>query len=422
MTDVRMIALDILLEYSGSRAFLSEVTKEALAKYAYLEERDRAFIKNLVTGTVEKQIALDYTIDQVSSVKTAKMKKIIELIIRMAAYEIIFLDHVPARASVNEAVRLAKKKHIAGLSGFVNAVTRRVADLSAKGGIDYPDDRIRYSCPEPVYDILQETYGREKTSRIIKASDGIGAQYIRVNVSKTDPDSLIGILGSEGISARRTSLSENALSVSAFNPAESRAFREGLFSMQDASGIAALDAAKICENERIIDICASPGGKAALASEYMHGTGEVLAFDISEEKKKRIDENIARLQLSNIKSAVKDALVFDETLKDSADLVIADLPCSGLGVMGRKVDIKYRIKREDITQLQELQRRMLDNAVRYVNKGGRLLFSTCTITVQEGTAQRDYIREISGFTLLDERQFLQGVDECDGFYYAVFQR
>lgn len=422
MTDVRMIALDILLEYSGSRAFLSEVTKEALAKYAYLEERDRAFIKNLVTGTVEKQIALDYTIDQVSSVKTAKMKKIIELIIRMAAYEIIFLDHVPARASVNEAVRLAKKKHIAGLSGFVNAVTRRVADLYVKGGIDYPNDRIRYSCPEPVYDILQETYGREKTARIIKASDGIGVQYIRVNVSKTDPDSLIGILGSEGISARRTSLSENALSVSAFNPAESRAFREGLFSMQDASGIAALDAAKICENERIIDICASPGGKAALASEYMHGTGEVLAFDISEEKKKRIDENIARLQLSNIKSAVKDALVFDETLKDSADLVIADLPCSGLGVMGRKVDIKYRIKREDITQLQELQRRMLDNAVRYVNKGGRLLFSTCTITVQEGTAQRDYIREISGFTLLDERQFLQGVDECDGFYYAVFQR
>ncbi len=422
MTDVRMVALDILLEYSGSKAFLSEVTKAALAKYAYLEERDRAFIKNLVTGCVEKQIALDYVIDRVSSVKAAKMKKIIRLIIRMAVYEIIYLDHIPARASVNEAVKLAKKKHIGGLSGFVNAVTRKAAALSKEGGIDYPDERIRYSCPQVIYDILLESYGPEKTSRIIKASDEVSPQYIRVNVSKTDPDSLIKILGSEGTKTCKTPLSKNALKTEAFNPAQSRAFRDGLFSMQDASGIAALDAAGIREDQRIIDICASPGGKACLAAEYMLGTGKVLAFDISEEKKKRIDENIARLKLSNIESGVKDALIFDETLENSADLVIADLPCSGLGVMGRKVDIKYRIQREDIMQLQELQRKMLDNAVRYVNKRGKLLFSTCTITKEEGTLQREYIESISGLTLLEERQFLQGVDECDGFYYAVFQR
>ncbi|MBQ7464093.1 MAG: 16S rRNA (cytosine(967)-C(5))-methyltransferase RsmB [Lachnospiraceae bacterium] len=422
MTDVRMVALDILLEYSGSKAFLSEVTKAALAKYAYLEERDRAFIKNLVTGCVEKQIALDFVIGQVSSVKPAKMKKIIKLIIRMAVYEILYLDHIPVRASVNEAVRLAKKKHIAGLSGFVNAVTRKAAALYEEGGIVYPDDRIRYSCPQVIYDILSETYGPEKTSRIIKASDGLSPQYIRVNVSKTDPDTLIETLNAEGIKACKTPVSKNALKTAPFNPAASPAFMEGLFSMQDASGIAALDAAGIRENERIIDLCASPGGKACLAAEYMRGTGKVLAFDISEEKKKRIDENIERLKLSNIESGVKDALIFDETLENSADLVIADLPCSGLGVMGRKVDIKYRIQRDDILQLQELQRRMLDNAVRYVNRGGKLLFSTCTITGEESVLQREYIESISGLTLLEERQFLQGVDECDGFYYAVFQR
>lgn len=415
-----MVALDILLEYSGSKAFLSEIIKAALDKYSYLEERDRAFIKNVVTGSVEKQIALDHVIDSVSSVKTAKMKNVIRLIIRMAVFEILYMDRVPARASVSEAVKLTKKKHIGQLSGFVNAVTRKAADRFEKGQITWPDAKIRYSCPDMVYGLLTDTYGEEKTESIIKASDGISPQYIRINTSKTDLKTVEERLKSEGVRTEETPLSKNALKVFGLNPSHSEAFNEGLFSMQDVSGIATMDAAGIRENMLIADLCASPGGKACSAAEYMHGTGKVLAFDISEEKKKRIDENIVRLGLGNIETAVKDALVFDESLEGRADLVIADLPCSGLGVMGRKVDIKYRIQRKDIDDLAGLQRRILDNAVRYVNKGGKLLFSTCTVTKQETTAQKDYIKSISGFTLLSERQFLQGIDDCDGFYYALF--
>ncbi|MBR5375831.1 MAG: 16S rRNA (cytosine(967)-C(5))-methyltransferase RsmB [Lachnospiraceae bacterium] len=421
MTDVRMVALDILLEYSGSKAFLSEIIKAALDKYSYLEERDRAYIKNAVTGCVEKRIALDHVIDSVSNVKASKMKKVIRLIIRMAAYEILHMDHIPPRASVNEAVRLAKKKHIAGLSGFVNAVTRKIAENFEKGAITFPDDRIRYSCPQIIYDLLTEAYGPEKTLRIIKASDEVSPQYIRVNTSKTDTDALIGILKDEGTDIQKTPVSENALKIFGLNPSKSPAFNEGLFSMQDLSGIAAMDAAGIHDDMTVIDLCAAPGGKACSAAEYLKGTGKVLAFDISENKKKKIDENITRLGLQNIESRVKDALVFDEGLEGKADLVIADLPCSGLGVMGRKVDIKYRIDRQDIDDLADIQRRILENAIRYVNKGGRLLFSTCTVTPQETTAQRDYIGSISGLSLLSERQFLQGIDDCDGFYYAIFE-
>ncbi len=420
MTDIRMVALDILLEYGGSKAFLSEIIRAALDKYSYLEERDRAFIKNAVTGSVEKQIALDYVIDSVSSVKTAKMKNVIRLIIRMAVYEILYMDHVPARASVSEAVKLTKKKHIGQLSGFVNAVTRKVADLSEKGLITFPDAKTGHSCPDMIYELLVDAFGPEKTEKIIKASDEVSPQYIRINTSKTDIASVKERLKNEGIKTEETALSKNAMKVFGFNPSHSEAFKEGLFSMQDLSGIATMDAAGIRENMIIIDLCASPGGKACSAAEYMRNTGKVLAFDISEEKKKRIDENIARLQLSNIESAVKDALVFDDSLEGTADLVIADLPCSGLGVMGRKVDIKYRIQREDIDSLADIQRKILDNAVRYVNKGGKLLFSTCTVTKQETVDRRDYIKSISGFTLLSERQFLQGIDDCDGFYYALF--
>ncbi|MBO4374369.1 MAG: 16S rRNA (cytosine(967)-C(5))-methyltransferase RsmB [Lachnospiraceae bacterium] len=420
MTDVRMVALDILLEYSGSKAFLSDLTGSALEKYGYLEERDRAFIKKTVTGCVEKQIALDHVINSVSSVKTGKMKRIIRCIVRMAAFEIIYMDHVPPRASVNEAVRLTKKKHIPQLSGFVNAVTRKIAGLFEDGEVSFPDDRVRYSCPEMIYRLLTDAFGPEKTLSIIKASDEVSPQYIRVNNSKTDAAALMGILKAEGVEVFETPLSKNALRVSGLNPSESPAFRDGLFSMQDASGIAAMDAAGIRENMTVVDLCASPGGKACFAAENMRSTGKVIAFDISEEKKNRIDENTARLRLSNIESRTGDATIFNSSLEGLADLVIADLPCSGLGVMGRKVDIKYRIQEEDIAQLQELQRKILDNAVRYVNKNGRLIFSTCTVTPQETTHQRDYIKSISGLKLLSERQFLQGIDGCDGFYYAVF--
>ncbi|MCR5650287.1 MAG: 16S rRNA (cytosine(967)-C(5))-methyltransferase RsmB, partial [Lachnospiraceae bacterium] len=420
MTDVRMTALDILLQYDGSKMFLSDLVRASLDKYSYLEERDRAYIKSVVTGCVEKRIALDYIIDRVSKVRTAKMKKVVKLIIRMASYEIFFMDHIPARASVNEAVRLVKKKHISQLSGFVNAVTRQVSALFEEGGDIWPDTKTRYSCPDIIYSLLTDTYGTETADSIIKASDEVGPGYIRINTLKTNTDSLMKKLKAEGVEAEKTPLSENALKVSGLIPGQSRAFKDGLFTVQDLSGIASLDAAGIKEGMTVIDLCAAPGGKACTAAEYMHQTGRVLAFDISEAKTEKINENIARLGLENIETKVKDALLFDETLKETADLVIADLPCTGLGVMGRKVDIKYRIQKEDIENLAMLQRQILDNAVRYVKPGGKLLFSTCTITKEETVSQRDYIRNKPGFNLVSERQFLQGIDPCDGFYYAVF--
>ena len=203
MTDTRSLVLDILEEYERSGVFLSDIVRAVQDKYDYIGERDKAFIKSLATGTIEKQIALDAVIDGVSDIKVKKMKPVIRRIIRMAACEIIYMDHIPARASVNEAVRLTKKKHIGGLSGFVNAVTRKIALLCEAGQISFENDRIRYSFPEFVFDLLKDGYGEETALKIMEASGKCQRLYLRVNGSSCGRDELMDILKKEGIQAEK---------------------------------------------------------------------------------------------------------------------------------------------------------------------------------------------------------------------------
>ena len=421
MTDIRNLVLDILIENEEEGTYLSDIIRAVQEKYAYLEERDRAFLRTLSLGTVEKKLALDYVIDTVSSVKTRKMKSIIRHIIRMAAYEIMYMDHVPSRASVSEAVRLTKKRHMAGLSGFTNAVTRKLAALNDRKALTFPDDRIRYSFPESVFETLVGSFDKETALKIMKSSEERRPLYLRVNSGKCSVSDLKEILKKEGVKTEAAPFGSFALRAPHFDVGRSASFKEGLFSVQDISSMAALEAAGIKKGMKVLDLCAAPGGKACFAAELMEGTGEVLAFDISGEKTEKIEENIKRLGLKNIRTGVNDASRYQESLKESADLVIADLPCSGLGVMNRKVDIKYRIKDEDIDSLVCLQRKILDNAVRYVKKGGRLLYSTCTLTKKENSCQAEYITESLGLKEVCQRQFVQGIDPCDGFYYAVFE-
>jgi len=420
MTDTRSLVLDILEEYERSGVFLSDIVRAVQDKYDYIGERDKAFIKSLATGTVEKQIALDAVIDGVSDIKVKKMKPVIRRIIRMAACEMIYMDHIPARASVNEAVRLTKKKHIGGLSGFVNAVTRKIALLCEAGQISFENDRIRYSFPEFVFDLLKDGYGEETALKIMEASGKCQRLYLRVNGSRCGRDELMDILKKEGIQAEKPQMGDHGILVKDYIPLRSEAFLNGLCSVQDLSSQLCIEAAGITGDEDIIDLCAAPGGKACFASELLKGRGSVRAFDISDDKVQKINENIKRLGLNNITALVKDAEIYDEGLKESADIVIADLPCSGLGVMGRKVDIKYRVTREGIISLAALQRRILDNACRYLKSGGKLVFSTCTLTHEETDMQADHIESAKGLKKLFEKRFIQGVEPCDGFYYSVF--
>lgn len=445
MINTRAVVLEILIRYEKEGKKLRPLLLDIMEKYRGLDRRDRAFIKQLTEGTVERLIALDHIADQVSRTKSRDMKPVIRMIIRMGIYQLVFMDHVPDSAAVNEAVKLAHMKHMGGLGSFVNGVLRSVARLRDKG-IRFPDMETEYSCPSWIADIFRREYGEEKASEMIRACAGERPVYIRANQTLTGTEDLIAILQKEGITAEAVKgVSDgiepcHTLKITSGHliPSESESFGKGLYSVQDLSSQMAVYALwneiKVYINEdksvdiKIIDLCAAPGGKSCFISEMCKGEEAVspgfkwsiTACDISERKLEKIRENTARTKASDINTTVNDASLFNPEFEGKADVVIADLPCSGLGVIGRKVDIKYRTKPEDVIKLCELQRKMVNNARRYLKPGGILMFSVCTVTGEETAGQSDHIEKI-GLHKVSERFFLQGADPCDGFYYSLWK-
>ena len=446
--DTRAIALEILLSWEkglkegrgiGScrpdgdgdihKAYqkASDIIGGALAKYGWMEKRDRGFIKNIAEGTIERLLTLDYVIDRFSRIKAAKLKPIIRMIIRMGAYQLLFLPDIPKAAVCNEAVKLAKHKHFDGLSGYVNGVLRSIGRSNI--GIDSIEELpYRYSMPEWIVDRLLKTFGQEKTVDILKASLGRRPLFIRVNVTRTDRERLMERLIPEGAEALIPDCSSLQIDLpfalelkTAESPGALPSFREGLFSVQDLSSMAVGALASPKEGERVLDLCAAPGGKACHIAELLSNSGYVEARDISPARAESISENKERLGLENIRVEISDALEEPRGTEEKFDIVLADLPCSGLGVMGRRNDLKYRVKPEDIPSLQALQRKILQNALRYLKAGGRLVYSVCTITEEETVEQSRWIEENLRLHRDTERLFLPEAGGMDGFYVAIFK-
>ncbi len=432
------------MRYEREGIKLTPLLLDVLEKYDEMDRRDRAFVVSLVEGVVERLITLDWVINEVSDRHTDKMKPVIRMIIRLGAYQLLFMDHVPDPASVNEAVKLVRTKHMDGLSGFVNGVLRAIARLRDEG-IKYPGIEVEYSCPQWIADSFRSAYGDNKAGNMIRAGIGIGNLYLRVNQRLTDKDVLSNRLAEEGIKTEPVRTANGGelpytllVRSGRLVPSESECFRKGLYSVQDLSSQQAMyelwDQILVYIKSHnivdinIVDLCAAPGGKTCALAEMLDGNinhmsdigYNLRAFDVSGAKLKKIRENIERTGSDNICSCINDATIFNEEMEKSADIIIADLPCSGLGVIGRKVDIKYRVRQDNINVLCKLQRDIIDNAVRYLKPSGILMFSVCTVTKEETVEQASYIEKI-GLHKISERLFLQGIDPCDGFYYSIWQ-
>ncbi|MBQ8956842.1 MAG: 16S rRNA (cytosine(967)-C(5))-methyltransferase RsmB [Lachnospiraceae bacterium] len=435
--NTRLIVLDTLMKYEKEGMKLKPLLLDVQGKYDSADRRDKAFMSSLAEGVVERLITLDWITDRVSSLKTGKMKPVIRMILRMGVYQLVFMDHVPDSAAVNESVKLVRLKHMDGLGGFVNGVLRGVIRYRDRG-IVYPDAKTEYSVPDWIAEMLRGTYGEEKTLRLMEESVSESPLYLRVNRNRTDTGSLIKLLDEEGIKAEKVSEDDNiypyTLSVKSGRliPAESESFNKGMYSVQDFSSQRAIyelwDIAGVYINKKnivdinVIDLCSAPGGKTCFMAELLSGRSfSITAYDISESKLEKIRQNTDRTGVNGVETKVKDASVYAPELDEKADIIIADLPCSGLGVIGRKVDIKYRVQPSDIAELCKLQRSMIDNAVRYLKPGGILMFSVCTVTKEETSEQSDYIQEY-GLHKIAERLNLQGVEAGDGFYYSIWQK
>lgn len=443
--NLREMALEILLETEKNGAYPNVLLKQTLDKYLYMEKQGRAFLTRLVEGTVERKITLDYYIDSVSKTPVKKMKPVIRCIMRMAAYQILYMDGVPESAACNEAVKLAAKKGFSTLKGFVNGVLRSLA--RRKNEIVLPDEEknpiralsVRYSVPEWIVEKLLTDYGTQATKNMLEALyENVGTTTIRVNNSKISTEECKKILEKEGVHVQAAPYVENALELSGYDSLVFlESFQKGFFQVQDVSSMLVGLAAAPKPGDMVIDVCAAPGGKSLHVADLLNGTGHVQARDLTDYKISLIEENIERCGFTNITAKRADACILDEGARETADIVIADLPCSGLGVLKKKSDIKYRMTQEQIDELVKLQRVILKNAAAYVKKGGTLIYSTCSVAVEENETQAAWILEnlplepvslegcISGELLKNTPekgyvQLLPGREKTDGFFLAKF--
>ena len=420
----REIVLDILLELNRTEAMSHLVIGAALKKYQYLLKHQRSFITRLAQGTLERRIELDYIINQYSKTPVRKMKPLIRSLLEMSVYQLKYMDNVPVSAVCNEAVKLAGKRHFVNLKGFVNGVLRNIARNDC--ACEYPDQKkylsVRYSMPEELVAFFKKQADDTTVESILAGFYKEKTTYIRCNTKKLTVEELKAHLLSENIQAEAVEGLPYALKITGYDYLLAcESFQRGEFFVQDISSMLAGELASPAPHDRIIDVCAAPGGKSMNVALKLTD-GSVEARDLTPLKTQLIRENIARLGLDNISVKEWDARVSDTASKESADIVLADLPCSGLGIIGRKPDIKYHTDVEKIEQLASLQREILTVVQEYVKPGGTLVYSTCTVHKEENEGNVDWFLENYPFTLKEQIQMLPGVDAWDGFFIAKLER
>lgn len=445
--NIREIVLDLLLELERENEYENVLLAAVLEKYDYLDGREKAFIKRVGEGTVERRIQIDYVLDQFSKIKTAKMKPLIRALLRMSVYQILFMEHIPDAAVCNEAVKLAKKRKFQSLQGYVNGVLRAVA--RGKETVVYPDRQkeptaflsVCYSVPVWLAKHLSDAYGMERCERILQSF--LIRRPVCVRLQETLPASeregLLETWRRTGVTVQEHPYLPYAVEVEKTEGIRNLAgYEQGAFAVQDISSMLVVEAAGIQAGNTVIDVCAAPGGKALHAAAKLAGTGRVIACDVTAYKTARIEENADRMNAENVEVRIQDARVTDETLLETADVLLADVPCSGLGVIGRKPDIKYRVDRQSLAEIAVLQKEIVQNAVRYLKADGVMMYSTCTMNPGENEEMVRWIcRElkmepVSMAKELPEElrtagekgyvQLLPGVHRSDGFFLAKLRK
>ena len=440
----REIVLEVLLEITEHGMYSHIVLRDVLNKYQYLEKKERSFITRVTEGTLEHMMEIDYILDQFSKVKVKKMKPVIRNIMRSAVYQMKYMDSVPVSAACNEAVKLAVRKGFGSLRGFVNGVLRNVARNLDQ--IEYPTEplqrlSIQYSMPEWILNLWLKAYDSDIVEQMLQAFQRETPLTIRCNLRMGTPKQLKEHLEAEGVTVQVHPYLEYAFHISGFDYlGDLESFQNGEFSVQDISSMLVSELAAPKEGDYVIDVCAAPGGKSLHMAEKLNGSGHVEARDLTEYKVSLIQENIERTGLSNVEAVQQDALIFDEASVGKADIVLADLPCSGLGVLAKKTDLKYKATKEGADSLAKLQREMLKNVQAYVKDEGKLVYSTCTINPAENMDNVHwFLNQYPEFELIDIHgllceelqkdvkengciQLLPGVHQSDGFFLACMKK
>ncbi len=382
MESAREIAAQILMKVLEEQEMSHLALRLAYADFPHLEGRDRRFIHYLVQGTLESLIPIDARLNEVSKVPVKKMKPWIRTILRLGTYQLLYMgETIPASAVCSESIKLAEKRKFHGLKGYVNGVLRTIA---RNPEIPKETLSLQYSMPQWLIDEWMKTYGLEETKQLLEAFHQKKKVTLRRNISKVSEEDLLASLEKDGAQVTPLSYPQGMYNLEKGEKIEKlQAIKKGFVQIQDVSSAIASAVASPERGACVLDVCAAPGGKTIHLADQVGSDGEVISCDVSKKKVEKIQENRDRCGFSQITLRIQDAREFVPQWEKTMDVVMADLPCSGLGTMGHKPEIRYRIGQEDIEELAKLQRQILDNVWRYVKPGGILIFSTCTMNSRE---------------------------------------
>ena len=431
MKSARQTAFEILNKIQRDNSYSNLALDSALDK-AETDNKDKKFVSALVYGVTERRITLDYNLSLYLSQPIKKLKPEVLTALRLGAYQILFMDKIPVSAAVNESVKLAKKNGAAFASGLVNAVLRKIISngLKTDGSMS-----VNYSAPEWLCDMWCKSYGRENAEKLLEASFGAVDTVLRVNTEKIDADNLINLLAEEGFDCEIGGNVENSTVVKSGGAVhKTEAYKNGLFHVQDAASQLCCKALGVQENETVIDICAAPGGKSFTLAENMKNTGRIISCDIYEHRLKLISDGAERLGLTNIETVRNDGNLFNPDFP-LADKILCDVPCSGLGVIRKKPEIRFK-KSEEVDKLQDLQYSIMCISSRYLKIGGVMVYSTCSLNpnenekiVEKFLTEHDnfegvrVLSDISRYGVdTDYLTLMPHIHGCDGFFISAVRR
>lgn len=436
----RNLAYKVLFDIEKNQNY-SNMAINKHFKDCNLDGRDRGFATEIIYGVVENKIYLDYIIDKLSKIKTNKLNIKVKILLRMGIYQILFLDSVSDYAAVNETVNLTKKLDNRS-SGFVNAVLRNVirqketiGEVKIKDTVD--NLSTKYSYDKSIIRNWISHFGKAFTEDLLEANSEKPSLYLRVNTLKTTREELIKSLEEQEVSCEKVPFLEEAIKVNNLKNIENNElYKKGLFTVQDVSSMLVAKVLNPKENSEVLDVCSAPGGKTTHIATLMNNTGKVVSRDIYEHKIKLIQNSVRRLGLKNVEVQLFDALALDKESVDKFDYVLADVPCSGLGIIRRKPEIKYKTK-DEFKELPKLQKQILQNAAKYVKVGGTLVYSTCTVQDNENIEvvesflqsnkrfEFDQIQNINIDLENEQKGYIKiypNVHGMDGFFIAKLKR
>ncbi len=408
MTESRITAYKILIKCEKNGAYSNIELSSSLSKTS-LDDRDRAFVTSLTYGVLSRLITLDAIISKLYNKNISKLDKSVLVILRMGIYQLKYMDKVPQNAAVYESVELCKKFVNRGAAGLVNGILR---SFVRKGADIAKTPEVTYSCDKSICELLVSQYGETVTEDILKSFFTPRKIYATVNTL---------VISVEEFATKYDAEIVNETTVAVKSSVIDKITDSNEFFVQDITSARAVELLSPSEGDRLADLCAAPGGKSLKAAVMMNNKGSIHSFDLHANKISLLDKSAKRLGIDIIETAEADATVHNSELKDKFDKIICDVPCSGLGVIARKPEIRYK-KTEDFEGLYTVQSKILKNASTYLKKGGKLLYSTCTINRKENEeCVNAFLDNNNGYRLVKEKLYLP-TDDNDGFYAAIIER